>query len=51
MWSLATFGSHSFFCSSEPNRRSGSPRPIDWWADSSVEIAAWYMPAIASASL
>ncbi len=30
MWVRATFGSHSFFCSSDPNSISGCGRPIDW---------------------
>ena len=30
-------GSHSRFCSSEPNSRSGSATPIDWCAESSVD--------------
>ncbi len=47
----ATLGSHSRFCSSEPNMRSGSGRPIDWWADSSVEIAECQVPVSASAWL
>ena len=37
MWSRATFGSHSCFCSSEPKCFSGSGRPIDWCAESSVD--------------
>ena len=32
MSSRATFGSHSRFCSSVPNSRSGSGTPIDWCA-------------------
>ena len=51
MWSVATLGSHSRFCSSEPKRRSGSGRPIDWCADSSVEIDECHVPAMASALL
>jgi hypothetical protein len=51
MWSLATFGSHSRFCSSEPNSRSGSGRPIDWCALSSVRSEEWQVAASASARL
>ncbi len=51
MWVRATFGSHSRFCSSVPNIRSGSATPIDWCAESSVAIAACHTPAIASARL
>jgi hypothetical protein len=47
----ATLGSHSRFCSSEPNIRSGSGRPIDWWAESSVESAECHVPVSASARL
>ena len=36
----ATSGSHLRFCSSEPNSISGSATPIDWCAESSVEIDA-----------
>ena len=46
-----SFGSHSRFCSSEPNRRSGSARPIDWCAESSVAIAECHVLASASARL
>ena len=48
-WSLATLGSHSRFCSSEPNSISGSATPIDWCALSSVEIDACHTPASISA--
>ena len=51
MWVRATLGSHSRFCSSVPKRRSGSARPIDWCAESSVESEACQMPAICSARL
>ena len=51
MWSEATLGSHSRFCSSEPNSISGSATPIDWWAESRVEIEACQMPATISARL
>ena len=47
----ATFGSHWAFCSSVPNIRSGSGRPMDWWADSSVARAECHVPASASARL
>src|SRR3954447_5942225 len=46
---LESFGSHSLFCSSDPNRRSGSPRPIDWCAESSVASAECHVLASASA--
>ena len=45
MWSLATLGSHSCFCSSEPKVFSGSGRPIDWCAESSVAIEECQVPA------
>jgi hypothetical protein len=51
MWSAATSGSHLRFCSSEPKSMSGSATPIDWCAESSVEIAACQPPASASARL
>ena len=51
MWSLATFGSHWRFCSSDPNSRSGSGTPIDWCADSSAPSAECQPPARASAAL
>ena len=51
MWSLATSGSHLRFCSSEPKIISGSATPIDWCAESSVEIAACELAASASARL
>ena len=51
MWSLATSGSHLRFCSSEPNSISGSATPIDWCAESIVEIAACELAASASARL
>ncbi len=49
--SSTSLGSHSRFCSSEPNRRSGSPRPIDWCAESSVASAECHVLASASAWL
>ena len=49
--SLATSGSHLRFCSSVPNRRSGSATPIDWCALSSVESEACHTPASARARL
>jgi hypothetical protein len=51
MWVRATFGSHSCFCSSVPNIRSGSATPIDWWADSSAPNAECHEFASASARL
>ena len=42
---VQTFGSHSRFCSSEPNSRSGCASPIDWCADSSVERLECQVPA------
>jgi len=51
MWVLATFGSHSRFCSSEPNMRSGSGSPMDWWAERRVATAECHVPARASALL
>ena len=47
----ATRGSHSRFCSSEPNMRSGSATPIDWWAESSAPSAPCQAPTIVSARL
>ena len=41
---VQTFGSHSRFCSSEPNSSSGCATPIDWCADSSVEMLEWQVP-------
>ena len=41
---VQTFGSHSRFCSSEPNSSSGCATPIDWCADSSVETLEWHVP-------
>jgi hypothetical protein len=51
MWSVATSGSHWRFCASEPNSISGSATPIDWSAESIVEIAACELAASASARL
>ncbi len=48
---VLTRGSHSCFCSSEPNSSSGWASPMDWWAESSVEIEACHTPAIESARL
>ncbi len=48
---VATRGSHSRFCSSVPNMRSGSATPIDWCALSSVESEACQTPISASARL
>ena len=50
-WSLATLGSHSCFCSSEPKPISGSATPIDWWALSRVEMEACHTPDSISAWL
>ena len=46
-----TRGSHSRFCSSVPNSRSGSATPIDWCAESSVDERGVAEPASASARL
>ena len=51
MWSRATSGSHLRFCSSEPNSISGWATPIDWCAESRVEIDACQTAARASARL
>jgi hypothetical protein len=51
MWSLASLGNHSLFCSSEPKRRSGSGSPIDWCADNNVEMDECHVPIMASALL
>ena len=48
---LATRGSHSRFCSSVPNMRSGSATPIDWCADSSAPSEPCQTPTICSARL
>ena len=47
----ATLGSHSRFCSSEPNMRRGSGRPMDWCALRSVASEECQVPASASALL
>ena len=47
----ATLGSHSRFCASEPNARSGWGRPMDWWAERSVASDECHVPARASAWL
>ena len=47
----ATRGSHSRFCSSVPNIRSGSATPIDWCADTSAPSAPCQVPIIVSARL
>ena len=47
----ATRGSHSRFCSSVPNIRSGSATPIDWCAETSAPSAACQVPIITSARL
>ena len=48
---LASLGSHFFFWSSVPNRRSGCGTPIDWCAEIQTAVDAQWLATIATARL